>query len=302
MSFYSAITPGFVLSLLVVGFPLGASPQSEPKALATTSEARQREQLLQKLQGATYRAEKGTVRLKGGTFKPAADGNLSGRIDLETDSTVFAREPDTAPIGAAVILNVNEGGTATWTQLHAVRFENGVPRDLGYIDLGDRVGIKRMTIHGDEITTTKAVFGPNDPACCPSLESTSTYRLSGSTLVRKLSDKDVESRFQTYLEALSLRIARIQILSTEPNPTKAFRDDRVKLQKLDEAEQQALAEVRKAGLLSDPRFLAMAQDQIDAYNRVLNRTDLHTPESRNAVAIARAVRDKLRAILALVRR
>jgi len=283
-----AFTPVFVFSILWGGASHGAPPRQEPKAVATTAAANKQERFLENLKGAVYRAEKGTVRLKDGEFVPKG-GNRNGWINLETDTVAFAPEPDTAPIGAAVALIVNGGGTATWTELHAVRFVKGVPRDLGYASIGP--GVKRMSIQGNEITVTGATYAPDDPRCCPSLETTATYRLTGSTLVRKVSDAEVEDTLQTFVGAMTNRAALEITMAVDPQAAPALTQLSSYLQQAKAKEAAALAEIRKLHLLSDPRFKAAIASRIEQNQKAY--------DSQTMLTFSQASPGQQRAILVL---
>ncbi|HQN19641.1 MAG TPA: LppP/LprE family lipoprotein, partial [Syntrophobacteraceae bacterium] len=280
--------PPVFLTLVAFGAQLAVTPCVAQVAVAPSLTTATRERLLDKLKGAVYRAEKGTVRLKDGEFVPKG-GNRNGWINLETDTVAFAPEPDTAPIGAAVALIVNGGGTATWTELHAVRFVKGVPRDLGYASIGP--GVKRMSIQGDEITVTGATYAPDDPRCCPSLETTATYRLTGSTLVRKVSDAEVEDSLQTYVGAMTNRAALEITMAVDPQAAPALTQLSAYLQQAKAKEAAALAEIRKLHLRSDPRFKAAIASRIEQNQKAF--------DSQNMLTFAQASPGQQRAILVL---
>lgn len=285
---HTAFAPAFVLFILGSAALPEAPSRPEPKTMATTAAANNQEQLLDKLKGATYRAEKGTVRLKDGEFVPKG-GNRNGWTNLEVGTAAFAPEPDTAPIGAAVTLIVNGGGTATWTELHAVRFVKGVPRDLGYASIGP--GVKRMSIQGDEITVTEATYAPDDPSCCPSLETTATYRLTGSTLVRKVSDAEVEDTLQTYVGALTNRAALEITMAVDPQAAPVLTQLSAYLQQAKAKEAAALAGIRKLHLRSDPRFKAAIASRIEQNQKAY--------DSQNMLTFSQLAPGQQRAVLVL---
>jgi len=285
-------TSAIALPVFACGFPVGAVPQAVPQPVAqTASDASKRERLLGKLKGATYRAEQGTIRLKAGSFQPAGGGFGSESTWLEADSVVFAQNPDTAPVGAAVILNVDSGGTATWPQIHAVRFEKGVPRDLGYVALGDRVGIKQMSIQGNEIIVNMVTHGPDDPSCCPTLQSSATYRLAGSTLVRKVSDQEVEDFLQQYEGAVTKRMAVETTLALDPQAKYALKQLSDLLEKNEAAEKAALAQIHRYGLRSDPRFKTALRNRLARHKKV--------DDAQDPWAFARATQSQKVAIFVL---
>lgn len=275
-------------TLVAFGAQLTATPFAAQVPGTESSITATQERLLDKLKSATYRAEKGTVRLKDGEFVPKG-GNRNGWTNLEADTATFAPEPETAPIGAAVALVINGGGTATWTELHAVRFVKGVPRDLGYTSIGP--GVKHMSIQGDEITATMARYAPDDPRCCPSLETTATYRLTGSTLVRKVSDAEVEDALQTYVGAMTNRAALEITMAVDPQAAPALTQLGAYLLQAKAKEVAALTEIRKLHLRTDPRFKAAVTSRIEENQKAY--------DSQNILTFSQASPGQQRAILVL---
>jgi len=84
---------------------------------------------------------------------------------------------------AGVILDGTCGGSGSFRELAITINQNGKPYYLTSKDLGDRVIIKSMTIESGVITLDMVVHGPEDGMCCPSLEKSFKYKLSGNQLI-----------------------------------------------------------------------------------------------------------------------
>ena len=79
---------------------------------------------------------------------------------------------------AVVTVYVNTGGTGVWPLTYVVMNDRGTPKpylsDLP--DLQDRDLVDGIRIQGSEVTFELTVHGTNDPACCPTVKETQTYR------------------------------------------------------------------------------------------------------------------------------
>lgn len=251
---------------------LSASPRT--RAIPATQKADSEPQrdskdlLVSKLKNATFRAEKGTVRLKNGSYE-----GRGGFTQLDTESVALGDSPSPSSITAAAILEVNEGGTALVSELHAIRVERGIPKDLGFVMLGDRVGVKSLVVNGGEITVNMVTHGPDDPSCCPTLQRSATYRLAGSALVRKVSDQEVEDFLQQYEGAVTKRMAVETTLALDPQATFAFQQLSDLLKQNEAAEKAALAQIHRYGLRSDPRFKTALMNRLARYKKVNDAQD-----------------------------
>jgi hypothetical protein len=84
---------------------------------------------------------------------------------------------------AAVILGVNCGGTGVFTYIAAVLNSGGVPLMAASVFIDDRPMIDNLAISSGEILADILVHGPDDPMCCPALQTQQGYRLYASQLV-----------------------------------------------------------------------------------------------------------------------
>jgi hypothetical protein len=86
---------------------------------------------------------------------------------------------------AAVTLAENSGGSGTFIYLAAVVDQDGAPQNVATLPLGDRVNLKSLTILDGQIGVTMVSHAPDDPMCCPSVESSVRYRLEDDQLVEQ---------------------------------------------------------------------------------------------------------------------
>jgi hypothetical protein len=259
---------------------LSASPRTRaiPATQKEDSEPQRdsKDLLVSKLKNATFRAEKGTVRLKNGDCKAGGDFT-----QLDAESVTLAATPSKSGITAAAVLDVNWGGTATMTELHAIRVERGIPKDLGFVMLGDRVGVKSLVVNGGEITVNMVTHGPDDPSCCPTLQRSATYRLAGSALVRKVSDEEVEDFLQQYEGALTNRAAVEITMALDPQAVYAMKQLSARLAQTKATEKAALAQIQRMGLRSDPRFKASLLERLARHKKAYNSQDVLTFSQAN---------------------
>ena len=86
--------------------------------------------------------------------------------------------------------------------------EQGSPKALAPLPLGDRVDISEVSVSNREVNLRLLKHGPDDPQCCPTLDVTLHYRLGPSGLVNEsqepsrtsassLTRKTVQSRIPT---------------------------------------------------------------------------------------------------------
>jgi len=85
---------------------------------------------------------------------------------------------------AIVILKSRSGGTGVTVELAAVINDNGKPRNVSTIILGDRVQVESMNITSGIVTLNMLIQGPNDGLCCPTLPVIWSWKLINNDLVR----------------------------------------------------------------------------------------------------------------------
>ena len=87
---------------------------------------------------------------------------------------------------AAVILLTAGGGSGAFCDLAAVLNEQGQPRNVDTVSLGDRVVIEALSVEGGKIMVTMIAHDADDPLCCPTMQVTRTYELDGGRPVGPL--------------------------------------------------------------------------------------------------------------------
>ncbi len=84
---------------------------------------------------------------------------------------------------AAVVVFISGGGSGTFIHLVAVLDRDGAPAQAAWAFLGDRVPVENLTIASGQIVATLLTHRPSDGLCCPTLNITRAFTLSGDQLV-----------------------------------------------------------------------------------------------------------------------
>ena len=114
----------------------------------------------------------GQVTLQGGAFA-RGDTRVSLLDVLETDL-------DSDGVTDAAALTVTEtGGTGRFYELHGFTERRGVPQQVATLFLGDRVRIDEFVAVDGTVVLNLVRHDADDPLCCPSMQVTERYRLSG---------------------------------------------------------------------------------------------------------------------------
>lgn len=92
---------------------------------------------------------------------------------------------------AAVVLTVQSGGTGTFYYLFAVLNNNGAPKPVASVQLGDRIKLNALAIQNGEISVDLVTQGPKDPMAKPTLAVIRKYKLLGTQLVSTTPDTPV---------------------------------------------------------------------------------------------------------------
>lgn len=122
------------------------------------------------------------VQLKDGEFKRT---NPNNPLFVRIVEIALGHLSQRTGKGAAVIYGYNTGGTGFFVMLCAVMNDRGQPRNIALVDLEDRVKINSLRIQSGKIIVDMVTHGPNDPACCPTVEKIATYALVGNKLIEK---------------------------------------------------------------------------------------------------------------------
>ena len=83
---------------------------------------------------------------------------------------------------AAVLLVENSGGSGSFVYLAAVLNSEGTAENVSTILLGDRVSPESIVIANGEIVVEANTHADDDPLCCPSLKTRTTYALQNGAL------------------------------------------------------------------------------------------------------------------------
>ena len=83
---------------------------------------------------------------------------------------------------AAVVAFTSGGGSGTFIHLVAFLDRDGEPVQAARAYLGDRVRVDRLIAAGGQIAAETVAHRPEDGLCCPTLQVTRTYLLSGDQL------------------------------------------------------------------------------------------------------------------------
>ena len=112
-----------------------------------------------------------TFTLSGGSFTD--DANM---IYLNLSSTLSVGDLNgDGAADVASILYLNTGGSGTFVNLAPMLNQGGLPHSAGTIMMGDRIYVHNIRIgEGGLITMDMTATGPNDPLCCPTLQTTQT--------------------------------------------------------------------------------------------------------------------------------
>lgn len=124
----------------------------------------------------------GAVTLVDGSYTEAIpDSSTTMGAVLIPEFTAYG-ELNGVPT-AAVIVAANGGGSGTFYYLEVVQVQDGAPVNVASTLLGDRVVVNSVSIENDTIYVDLVTQGPEDPACCPTVETVAAYQLLGDQLV-----------------------------------------------------------------------------------------------------------------------
>jgi hypothetical protein len=129
----------------------------------------------------------GVAQLRDGEYRekyPGAEDAASELvIAFYDDMYAFGDLNSDGVEDAAVVLATSGGGSGTFITLEAVLNDQGTPKHVASVALGDRAQVKSVAIESGEITVDMVTQGPDDPMCCPTLEVTQRYALQGGALL-----------------------------------------------------------------------------------------------------------------------
>lgn len=111
------------------------------------------------------------------------DPAVTGYVEVTLlDTFAFGDLNNDGVNDAAVLLAENFSGTGVFVSANAVLNEGGQPRHAASSMIDDRPQIVNLDIRDGEIFLEAVVHAFDDPACCPELSVTRSYKLSGASL------------------------------------------------------------------------------------------------------------------------
>jgi len=163
----------FVLALMVVA--VACAPT---KTAPLTADA---------LKNAEYHLEypaKGVAKLTDGKYEEEIVPGAASKLVAVPDGIAFGDLNGDGVEDGAIILATNMGGSGTFIDLATVLNQDGAPKHVATVNLGDRVQVKSIAIEPGVISLEMVTHGPDDPMCCPSQNVTEKYKLQGDQLVK----------------------------------------------------------------------------------------------------------------------
>lgn len=126
------------------------------------------------------------VTLIGGRYEGesfVAGGAARPVVMLLPEPVAYGDLDGDGQVDAAVVLAADMGGSGTFLYLALVQSHDGQPANTATALLGDRVSIRSLDIEGDHLRTALLTHRPDDPACCPTLETLRSFGLEGDRLI-----------------------------------------------------------------------------------------------------------------------
>jgi hypothetical protein len=84
---------------------------------------------------------------------------------------------------AVVLLAADLGGSGTFIYLSTVEALDDGPINTATTLLGDRITVRSLAIDESQILVNLLTHGPDDPACCPTLEGVRAFQWQGEQLI-----------------------------------------------------------------------------------------------------------------------
>lgn len=85
-------------------------------------------------------------------------------------------------VDAAVVFELDGGGSGNWLELAVVLNDHGRPLNVATVDLGDRVIVQSLQINTGQIVIELVEHSSDDPLCCPTVKVKRTYELANGRL------------------------------------------------------------------------------------------------------------------------
>jgi len=123
-----------------------------------------------------------SIQLKDGQFSETNPGGFGTTTVRLLDQRARGQIDEDKSEDAAVIFAYNGGGSGTFLNLVAVLNKSAGPSVAASTLLGDRVVIHSVEIVDRRVVLKMRVHGPQDPLCCPTVETTVRFALKANTI------------------------------------------------------------------------------------------------------------------------
>lgn len=158
-----------------------ATPVPTEPAVASIREA------LSNLEYPLELTSSGKAQLVDGYFEELAAPDSATKTKVQLgDLQIIGDVNGDGTEDALVTLVVDPGGSGTFTYMALVLNDNGTPRPVASVLLGDRILVKSMQIEPDGIKVTLLTRRPEEPmTTAPSVELTRIFKLLNDALVEE---------------------------------------------------------------------------------------------------------------------
>lgn len=176
----------------------------------------------QQLRNLSYQTIHGqTVKLKEGVYEgPTFDAGGESRLRVELIEQLMISGDMTGDDNdeAAVFLTASSSGSGSYTYLAIVTKRGFSYQNIATENLGDRIQVRALRLAEGTLILDFITAGPEDAACCPSLNMRNTYRLVEGEL-RQITDKAIGPLSLRDLE--SVKWSLIELAENESVPPQA---------------------------------------------------------------------------------
>lgn len=126
-----------------------------------------------------------TVKLTNGVYEGIPPGMIGRwRTEIYDGMHAFGDINNDGVMDAVLVMRSSGGGSGMFISLEAIINNNGVPKHIASVLLGDRVHVKSLSIKSGIIIIDMLTHGPSDPMCCPTVETIHKYKFNKGKLVR----------------------------------------------------------------------------------------------------------------------
>ena len=172
--------------IMVICFSIAASlsAHTSPGVALAAAPGRLSLEALKNTEYSSDNATGGKAKLTDGVYREKYDANSATELVVTlTEPVAYGDLNGDGVEDAAVVLVADPGGSGTFYFLSAVLNDNGKPKSVSTVLLGDRIKLKDLAITAGAIAANIVTQGPGDPMCCPTQDETLTFKLQGGTLV-----------------------------------------------------------------------------------------------------------------------